>query len=235
MVIGILIALQINNWNELRKEKAIEHNYLLRLYSDLQKDRDILTFSKSLSEIRMSQVNLLTDAIKDPDLSNDKPKKILESIEKVTWLSYLPLSRIVYNELLSSGKMSLIRSEELREQLAIYYGDANHWEITLNDKGSQKEFSYTTAGLLSKEMLTAIENTESTDPSLSSHYLDLEIDKNEVKRIILELSSNEEAVKWLPQIYHYQVLAAKVIILLQAHVESLLKSIEVQLKNYEQK
>ena len=84
-------------------------------------------------------------------------------------------------------------------------------------------------------MLTAIENTESTDPTKSSHYLDLEIDKNEVKRIILELSSNEEAVKWLPQIYHYQVLAAKVIILLQAHVESLLKSIEVQLKNYEQK
>ena len=232
VVIGILIALQINNWNELRKEKAIEHNYLLRLYDDLQKDNETLIFAKGLSEIRISQVNLLTDAIKDPDLSSDKPKKIIESIEKVTWLSYLPLSRIVYEELLSSGKMSLIRSEELRDQLAVYYGDADHWELTLNVRASQQEFTYATAGLLSIEMLTAIENSESTDPEKSSHFLDLEIDNSEVKRIIQELSSNEEAVKWLPKIYHYQVLSAKVIVLLKTHVDSLLKSIEVQLDNY---
>jgi Family of unknown function (DUF6090) len=232
VVIGILIAVQINNWNELRKEKAVEHNYLLRLYDDLQKDSETLTFSKGLSEIRISQVNLLTDAIKNPDLSSDKPKQIIESVEKATWLSYLPLSRIVYDELLSSGKMSLLRSEELREQLAIYYGHADHWEIILNVKGSQQEFTYATAGLLSIEMLTAIENSESTDPAESSHYLDLEIDNYEVKRIILELSSNKEAVKWLPKIYHYQVLAAKVIVLLKTHVDSLLKLIEVQLDNY---
>ena len=30
VVIGILIALQINNWNEWRKERTLELNYLLK-------------------------------------------------------------------------------------------------------------------------------------------------------------------------------------------------------------
>ncbi len=231
VVIGILIAISINSWNEDRKERAIEQIYLLRLYNDLQKDMEILTFSQGLSVIRINQINLLNDAINNPDLLLAKPKQIIESIEKVTWLSYLPLSRIVYNELLNSGKMSLIKSEELREQLAIYYGDADHWELILNDKGSQKEFTYATAGLLSKEIFIAIENSESTDPIESSNYLNLELDKNEVKAIIQELSINKEAIKWLPKIYHYQILAAKVIIQLKEHNESLMKLIEIQLEN----
>jgi hypothetical protein len=96
VVIGILIALQINNWNEERKEGLIEQNYLKRLLVDLENDYKTLTFSKRLSKVRINQINLLTDVIKNPKLSNENPKQIIESIEKVTWRSYLPLSRIVY-------------------------------------------------------------------------------------------------------------------------------------------
>jgi Tfp pilus assembly protein PilE len=35
VVIGILIALQINNWNESRKSKTIEHTYLENIKADL--------------------------------------------------------------------------------------------------------------------------------------------------------------------------------------------------------
>ena len=38
VVIGILIALSINNWNEDRKESLIEKNYLRRLLADLEND-----------------------------------------------------------------------------------------------------------------------------------------------------------------------------------------------------
>jgi uncharacterized membrane protein YgaE (UPF0421/DUF939 family) len=36
VVIGILIALQINNWNESRKEMEIEHRYFTNILSDLK-------------------------------------------------------------------------------------------------------------------------------------------------------------------------------------------------------
>ena len=47
VVVGILIALSINNWNEERKQNELETVYLKRLHNELKKD--IVTFSKQCS------------------------------------------------------------------------------------------------------------------------------------------------------------------------------------------
>ena len=43
VVIGILIALQINNWNEERKDRKLEKNYVELLTQDLRSDAKNLT------------------------------------------------------------------------------------------------------------------------------------------------------------------------------------------------
>ncbi len=53
VVIGILIALQINNWNETKKEQAITNKYLSGFVSDLKKDRTQLD---NLINIRKKQI-----------------------------------------------------------------------------------------------------------------------------------------------------------------------------------
>ncbi len=230
VVIGILIALSINNWNEGRKEKVIEQNYLERLLIDIQKDIKSLSFSKESSESHINQVKILTNAINNQDLSNYSPSQILESIEKVTWTAFLPISRFVYDELSSTGRMALIGSEELREQLAFYYGEIEHWEKVLESIEYRKQFATETAGLLNIEILTAIQDTESLFKTKDSQELNLDVDVNEVKKIVKELASNHKAIKWLPQIYHYHILATKVIDELILQCESLIKAIELQLK-----
>ena len=47
VVIGILIALQINNWNENRKTENIKQDYYYQILEDLKKD---LKFSKATIE-----------------------------------------------------------------------------------------------------------------------------------------------------------------------------------------
>ena len=42
VVLGILIALQINNWNENRKDRILEKEYLTRIKSDLEIDQELL-------------------------------------------------------------------------------------------------------------------------------------------------------------------------------------------------
>ena len=54
VVIGILIALQINNWNESRKLKKIELNYLQRLVIDLN-DNEKLLSDKNLAFVTERQ------------------------------------------------------------------------------------------------------------------------------------------------------------------------------------
>jgi hypothetical protein len=38
VVIGILIALQINNWNENRKDRALEKTYIYRILDELEEE-----------------------------------------------------------------------------------------------------------------------------------------------------------------------------------------------------
>jgi len=231
VVIGILIALSINNWNEERKEGLIEQNYLRRLLVDLESDYKTLTFSKGLSNDRINQIKILTDVITNPSLSNDKSTQIIESIEKVTWRSYLPLSKIVYNELLNSGKMSLIQSEKLRNLLSNYYADADHWEMILNLEDAQKEFSHATAGLLSIEILSAIEYSSSLRNTNPLQYMDIDLEEKDFYRIVHEFSTKTAAIKWLPQIHHYHILADKVITSLSAQNKIIKKLVQSELNN----
>ena len=45
VVIGILIALQINNWNEARKQDEVVIQYMNNLLIDLEKDKSDLELS----------------------------------------------------------------------------------------------------------------------------------------------------------------------------------------------
>ena len=62
VAIGILLALQIDNWNEERKEKAPGLNYLVRLQADLTSDN--LFLSDHIQRVRKLQEGFRSFALK---------------------------------------------------------------------------------------------------------------------------------------------------------------------------
>ena len=50
-----------------------------------------------------------------------------------------------------------------------------------------------------------------------------------MEEIVRNLSSNDEALKWLPQIYHYHILARKVITILLTKNEGLQELVQTEL------
>ncbi len=70
VVIGILIALQINTWNEGRKLANQETLYLNRLLSDNQ--QDIISFSKSIKDLEKGNksIELFSEAFKNKIISD---------------------------------------------------------------------------------------------------------------------------------------------------------------------
>jgi hypothetical protein len=195
VVIGILIALSINNWNEGRKQKILEQSYLDRLTVDLKEDLKSFKFYKGLTNLRMEQIEIVQNAVADPTVIRENPGTVIKSIEQVSWKSYLPLSRITYSEMISSGKLVLIESEKLRDLIARYYKEIDHWEMVLESSEYHKEFASHTTGILNKNMLIAIEDSEPFNLSL------------------------------FPRMYHYQVLAMKVVDNLEQKCSALLESI----------
>src|SRR5210317_1967479 len=70
VVVGILIALSINNWNEERKQNELETVYLKRLHNELKKD--IVTFSNEIQRLEKNNEKIVnfSNVLKDENYND---------------------------------------------------------------------------------------------------------------------------------------------------------------------
>ena len=118
VVIGILIALSINNWNEQRKEIIQEQKILLQLKLEFNKNLEQLDEKISMRlDILQASTKLLRYI--------DKPKLVeIDSI--IFQLSFLmtdPTFDPVKNNLIESGNLHLIRNDSLKLKLSNWSTD----------------------------------------------------------------------------------------------------------------
>ncbi|HPE48085.1 MAG TPA: DUF6090 family protein [Hyphomonas sp.] len=120
VVLGVFLGLQVNNWNAAREIRAEQHQVDLRLRSDFQLLDEALTGALDYQEQIILALNTLRTAIDRGKALDSEDEAIKLAIVKGR--SYPSFSRksATYNELLSSGKLSLIRDDALRTALAIY-------------------------------------------------------------------------------------------------------------------
>lgn len=119
VVIGILIALQINNWNELNKESLTGFEYLQRMRLDLIKDTIYLGNKEILAQDIQKSFALYIQSIHRKQSSTDEFIKLTSS---VFWeAENLLLEDRTYSEITNSGKFSFIRNDGLRNQIMDYY------------------------------------------------------------------------------------------------------------------
>lgn len=121
VVIGILIALQVNDWNEGRKEHLLETKYLLRLVEELNTDFDNISSAINAVHGRKHRAEFLMKTIDNPQLAEDSANYFVKSIEFAGYTSFPVISDNTFEEIKSSGKLSLITNESIRGALQEYY------------------------------------------------------------------------------------------------------------------
>ena len=121
VVIGILIALQVNTWNEQRKDRSQEHKYLTRLVAEITTDIDNISASILANQNRMQRAEFLLKTIENPGLAEDSATYFIQSIEYAGYTNNPVVSDNTFEEIKSSGKLSLIRNENLRGAIQEYY------------------------------------------------------------------------------------------------------------------
>ncbi len=141
VVIGILIALQINNWNENRKSTAIEQYYLKRLKNSLVED----TVNINLTVTGINQALDLIDSV----TKNSPKPKINKNLSSLTPRLYMSTFRLdietsTFDDLKSTGNFNLIKNKALIKTLSTYYKQAQGINTTLN--GSLETYSRNSIG-----------------------------------------------------------------------------------------
>ncbi|MBT8376350.1 MAG: hypothetical protein KJO22_05740 [Bacteroidia bacterium] len=117
VVIGILIALQINNWNEERKLSIKETIYLKGLKADFEQSKQALARVIKKTNRVSNRADTLATMIKKH--GNELTAIQIDSLTggSTGFTVFMP-SEGVINDIIGSGKLDMIKNNELREQIA---------------------------------------------------------------------------------------------------------------------
>lgn len=132
VVVGILIALQVNNWNEARKIQAKELSYLKRLKEEFEAN-----LAQTEANLFMSNtfLDLTETALKV--FSNDTIVTVDTLAVAVEWASYGSPTNVkdnVWQDLVSSGNSDLISNSQLRFEISEYFNIMElHWDLYRNN------------------------------------------------------------------------------------------------------
>ena len=121
VVIGILIALQINNWNENRKFNSLKKVYIERLIEDLK--QDTIRINTLIHETNRQQRNIET-VITQLDVgiqSETLTRTMIEYLEFGWNMNEFTPSSNTYTDLSQTGNLNVFRNIELIEHIKQYY------------------------------------------------------------------------------------------------------------------
>jgi hypothetical protein len=124
VIAGILIAFQITNWNETRKERAKQDVYLERLHNDFSGIRARLGthLDHYQDAIEGSDYVLSLISADNADITaiNVDDDRLLKSVVAFNSARIPPGAPATYNEMVSEGQLSGVRPIQLRDKLAEY-------------------------------------------------------------------------------------------------------------------
>jgi len=118
VVIGILIALSINNWNHDRIEHKETKTLLSNLKLDVETDINNLKDQQNGLRNRKEWADFILKSLHDQKITDST--KFITAITRVGWIIDYSQTFPTYNEIVSSGKLSYIKSENLKKELANY-------------------------------------------------------------------------------------------------------------------
>lgn len=131
VVIGILIALQINTWNEDRKYRNQEADFYSDVLSDLAKDLVKLDF---LQEFHQNRIGILTSLLTHVRNPSEKIKaEEFGVLVEPLYYSEAPTSySTAFESAKSSGAFSNFRQKETLKSLDQYYADFEKIRTNMN-------------------------------------------------------------------------------------------------------
>ncbi|MFC0878549.1 DUF6090 family protein [Saccharicrinis sp. FJH2] len=131
VVIGILIALQVNNWNSIRIEKNKESVYLKNIERDLIEQRksidDQLKTELVFSQMAKSILTYYKEFHKF-NVDSSFTSAIGGLCDRRTFVKINP----TYTELLSSGNVDIISDNKFKGELINYYQELERLELIIN-------------------------------------------------------------------------------------------------------
>ncbi len=134
VVIGILIALQINNWNEQRKANLLEADYYCRLLEDIKQDNIQIKALIVRSQDRLKASN---QAVRLLQGRNPKSIEVAHQIDlsiKAIFTDFQP-NNSAFEDLKSGANLSIIKDKNIIKALNTYFNSIESLKSVIQING----------------------------------------------------------------------------------------------------
>ena len=223
VVIGVLVALEVNQWAEGRQTRALQHAYLLRLKEDLQLERTEADRFAAIVKDRLAAVALLDHLAKTPSMPINDPRTVVCALATVSWGSFPLIHNISYLELQNTGRTSLIQSVALRRALAEHYATLADFAQPGLDRTGQNRFESKAAGLLSTSEVIAIERADGNCGRMAP------VTTERARAIAAVWSHRRDAIDELPGLAEHNEFNLRVIEGMKTRIDGLVTLIDNEL------
>lgn len=216
ITVGILIALQIENWNEARKQKELETNLLQGIKSDFE--ADILDISGNLRWYR--EFDSLAVNIFQAIDSNDHYNRIARDLLEVSFFDHYIFVHSSFYEAAKNAGFFLEDNFELNQQIVRIHEYYYKTLILKDNKARKYNFYKDLAPITSKYL-----QNKSWEQN-HVYYPQLEITEEQFQKL-----RSDEELKFLLNFHrHYTLLLIGDYEETILHVEAVIKSIDQELK-----
>jgi len=120
VMIGILLALQVNNWNEDRKQIISEKKFISGIKKDLKQDQSYMNLIINIGEIKVEVFNILNNELSEL-YANDKSK--LDSLLQMFFIdnrTFYPISG-TFQSAISGNEINKFKNKKVISELVKLY------------------------------------------------------------------------------------------------------------------
>ena len=125
VVLGILIALQINNWNEDKKDRTKEKKVLISLLEDFKYSQSKL---KSSLEVYPNKLKNLESALNTIGKSSEELNEEMKDFHRRTGYRTTEIAEGSIQSVLNTEKLELIKNDTLKKLLTAYPSGSNNFK-----------------------------------------------------------------------------------------------------------
>ncbi len=124
IVLGVLAAFAVDNWNQSRADAELESQYLVRLLAEVTADVEMLELTLRLAELKNNALRV----VRGWRAETDEPKPLIDALRAPSdnlGFNLPTLNTATIEDLTSTGRLSLIDDTDLRQALLVYYRSMN--------------------------------------------------------------------------------------------------------------
>lgn len=137
VVIGILIALQINTWNTNRNNSIKESVYIKSLRNEIKIQLETIdvqiNFEKSYVHSAQQVIEVLNDSDNNkPDLEEKFYLNLTNLLERKTF----KIIDATYTDLISTGELNLISNDNAKKEIVVYYQELKRIESVIQNNNT---------------------------------------------------------------------------------------------------